>query len=804
MAAETDSSIPTQASWTEAERLAAIDSFGILDTPREPEYDEIAQLAARLCDFPIALVNIVDKDRQWFKAEVGWGIRETSLDDSICKHTILQPGVFIVPDTTRDSRFSSMSFVRGEPRIRFYAGALLQTPEGLPVGTMCVLDYKPRVLTEKDIFTLTTLAHQVMIHLQQRRLLRDKTISEARLIASEISYRRLFEAAQDGILILHAETGRVTDVNPFLEELLGFSREEMIGKTVGELSPFKDLVSNRDMLEKLKRDGFVRYQHLPLETKDGRNVAVEFVSNTYQAGDGKVIQCNIRDITLRKRDEQKIEEQADLLDKARDAIVVRDLEGKILFWNRGAERIYGWSRQDVLGGYVGGLVYTDPQQFEKINALTLSAGEWTGEMEHLTKDRREITTEARWTLIRDQEGNPKSILAIDTDVTEKKRIEAQFMRAQRMESIGTLAGGIAHDLNNILAPIMMSVQVLKTISDHPQAQAILETVEVSAKRGADIVRQVLSFARGLEGERIEVQPKHLLHDLEIIIKETFPKDIQQQFSTPADTWTILGDPTQVHQILLNLCVNARDAMPNGGSLVIDTENCVLDEHYAAMNAGAKAGRYVKFSVSDSGFGIPPNLIDKIFEPFFTTKALNQGTGLGLSTVMAIVKSHEGIIHVYSEPGKGTTFNVYLPAMAVSSDLESEQFEQVNLPRGNGETILIVDDEVSIVTITSQTLEAFGYRVLTATDGAEAVAVYAEQLNQIALVITDMMMPIMDGSATIRALARINPAVKIIAASGLNVSGGLSKPPGQVTKHFLLKPYTASALLKVVRSTLDET
>ena len=804
MAAEIDPSIPSQASWTEAERLAAIDSFGILDTPREPEYDELVQLAARLCDFPIALVNIVDKDRQWFKAEVGWGIRETSLDDSICKHTLLQPGVFIVPDTTRDSRFSSMSFVRGEPRIRFYAGALLQTPEGLPVGTMCVLDYKPRVLTEKDIFTLTTLAHQVMIHLQQRRLLRDKTISEARLIASEISYRRLFEAAQDGILILHAETGRVTDVNPFLEELLGFSREEMIGKTVGELSPFKDLVSNRDMLEKLKRDGFVRYQHLPLETKDGRNVAVEFVSNTYQAGDGKVIQCNIRDITVRKRDEQKIEEQADLLDKARDAIVVRDLEGKILFWNRGAERIYGWSRQDVLGGYVGGLVYTDPQQFEKINALTLSAGEWTGEMEHLTKDRRAITTEARWTLIRDQEGNPKSILAIDTDVTEKKRIEAQFMRAQRMESIGTLAGGIAHDLNNILAPIMMSVEVLKTISDHPQAQAILETVEVSAKRGADIVRQVLSFARGLEGERIEVQPKHLLHDLEIIIKETFPKDIQQQFSIPADTWTILGDPTQVHQILLNLCVNARDAMPNGGSLVVDTENCVLDEHYAAMNAGAKAGRYVKFSVSDSGFGIPPNLIDKIFEPFFTTKALNQGTGLGLSTVMAIVKSHEGIIHVYSEPGKGTTFNVYLPAMAVSSDLESEQFEQVNLPRGNGETILIVDDEASIVTITSQTLEAFGYRVLTATDGAEAVAVYAEQLNQIALVITDMMMPIMDGSATIRALARINPAVKIIAASGLNVSGGLSKPPGQVTKHFLLKPYTASALLKVVRSTLDET
>ncbi len=220
-----------------------------------------------------------------------------------------------------------------------------------------------------------------------------------------------------------------------------------------------------------------------------------------------------------------------------------------------------------------------------------------------------------------------------------------------MESIGTLAGGIAHDLNNILTPILMSIGILKTMSDKPEARSILDTIQVSARRGADIVRQVLSFARGLEGERIEVQPKHLLKDLESIIKDTFPKDIQLQFSIPCDTWTILGDPTQIHQVLLNLCVNARDAMPNGGSLSVSIENCVLDEQYVAMNLQAKVGRYVKISVTDSGTGMPSDLLDKIFEPFFTTKKLNEGTGLGLSTVLAIVKSHDGVINVYSEPAR---------------------------------------------------------------------------------------------------------------------------------------------------------
>jgi CheY-like chemotaxis protein len=295
----------------------------------------------------------------------------------------------------------------------------------------------------------------------------------------------------------------------------------------------------------------------------------------------------------------------------------------------------------------------------------------------------------------------------------------------------------------------------------------------------------------------------LLKDIEAIIRDTFPKNIQQELVLPDDPWTILGDPTLLHQILLNLCVNARDAMPNGGKLSLKVENSVLDQQYAAMNTEAKPGRYVLISVTDTGMGIPPGILDKIFEPFFTTKEVGKGTGLGLSTVIGIVKSHEGVINVYSEVGKGTTFRVYLPALEHASEGQKTQTQRLSLPRGNGEMVLIVDDEASVLTITSQTLQAFGYRVLTATDGAEAVAVYAKHQNDIAVVLTDMMMPVMDGPATIRALARINPAVKIIAASGLNANGEVIKASEANIKHFLTKPYTAGTLLKGLRMILEK-
>ena len=751
------------------------------------------------------------------------------------------------------------------------------------------------------------------------------------LNASEVKYRRLFEAAQDGILILELDSGRITDVNPFLCNLLEFTADELIGRTVGEISPFKDILGNKATLLELQTVGYIRYNDIPLETKGGRRIAVEFVCNVYEAGEELVIQCNIRDITKQRaaerqlvllgecvanlndivvvtdarpveepgprilmvnrafertmgytaaeavgrsprflqgpktdqkvlaeikaalseakqirrrlinytkggaevhldidivpifdatgictqfaateRDitenvkaEERLAEQAGFLDKARDAILVRDLNGKILYWNQGAERIYGWTREEAVGQTSGDLLFLDPKKFREQNRTILGTGEWIGPSQHVTKDRRVLTMDLSCTLIRDSDGNPKSVLKIGTDITERKKVEAQLLRAQRMESIGTLAGGIAHDLNNILTPIMMSIGVLRSEVNTAETREILDTIDSSARRGAEIIKQVLSFARGVEGEPVEIQPRPIVAELAGIIKHTFPKDIRLQFHVADQISTIIADPTQFHQVLLNLCVNARDAMPNGGVLIITAKDIVLGEEFMALNPGAKAGRYVMLTVTDTGSGIPTEIKDRIFEPFFTTKDLSKGTGLGLSTVLAIVKSHHGIINVYSELGRGTTFNLYLPAKAFALCPSKDAPAVDTLPRGNGEVVLIVDDEPSILTMTSRTLQKFGYSTLTATDGADAVAVFAEHREEISVVIADMMMPVMDGRAMILALKRIDPLVKIIAVSGLVHSGGVVGSFGVSAKRSLFKPFTAEALLGVVKDVLDE-
>jgi nitrogen-specific signal transduction histidine kinase len=385
-------------------------------------------------------------------------------------------------------------------------------------------------------------------------------------------------------------------------------------------------------------------------------------------------------------------------------------------------------------------------------------------------------------------------------VTEEKRLAAQFLRAQRMESIGTLAGGIAHDLNNVLAPIMMAIEVLRSKISDPGGQRILTTIETSAKRGADIVRQVLAFGRGVKGDRILVQLKHVINEVVKIAGETFPKSIEIKTDIPRDLWTVSADPTQMHQVLLNLLVNARDAMPKGGTLTISAENIKLDESYSPMHPEAKPGAHVSIVITDTGTGIPTDIREKIFEPFFTTKEIGMGTGLGLSTTLAIVKSHAGFINLESELGHGTTFSVYIPATGTASSVAAA-IEETDLPMGNGELILVIDDESAIREITRETLESYGYKVLSASDGAEGVAAFAENKKKIKAVITDIMMPVMDGTAAILALRKINPDVKIIATSGMTSKGQITPPLDSNVQAFLTKPYTAEKLLKALAATL---
>jgi PAS domain S-box-containing protein len=510
----------------------------------------------------------------------------------------------------------------------------------------------------------------------------------------------------------------------------------------------------------------------------------------------------LQDITERRKNEARTRR---LMDSNVQGVIFWGAEGEINEANDAFLQLVGYTREDLKAGRVSWKAMTpaeyaaaDEQALREIAEKRICT---PYQKEYIGKNGRRIPVLIGSAAFDD---SPNEGVCFVLDLSDQKRLEQQFLRAQRMESIGTLAGGIAHDLNNILAPIMMAVQVLKMKTTEPQMKTMLETIEVSSKRGADIVRQVLSFARGLQGERVEVQPVHLLKDIETIIRDTFPKNIRRDVFFPDGAWTILGDPTQLHQILLNLCVNARDAMPHGGNLSITVENALLDNQYVAMNVQAKAGRYVMINVTDSGEGIPAEILDKIFDPFFTTKEVGKGTGLGLSTVMAIVKSHGGFVNVYSEVGRGTSFKVYLPALETAAKRQKDTVSLATLPRGNGERILIVDDEASILTITTQTLEAFGYKTMTANDGAEAIAIYAQHRNKIALIITDMAMPVMDGPATIRALLKVNPAAKIIAATGLKTEGSEAKALNSGVKHFLSKPYTASTLLKTLRAVLDET
>ncbi|MGJ5629414.1 PAS domain S-box protein [Nostoc sp. CALU 1950] len=391
--------------------------------------------------------------------------------------------------------------------------------------------------------------------------------------------------------------------------------------------------------------------------------------------DGTLIHLALtRDVTQQKQAEQKIREQAALLDVSTDAIVVRNIRNQILFWNKGAQSLYGWKAEEVLGKNVLQLLYKEiSPQLEDAYLTVMNTGEWRGELHQLTREGKVIIVESRWTLIRHDNGQPKSILSVNTEITQQKQLEAQLLRSQRLESIGTLAGGIAHDLNNILSPILMSVQLLQRKLPDQQSQQILQTLENNVKRGANLLKQVLSFARGIEGKRTIVQIQPLMAEIEQIIAQTFPNSIICQIDIPKNLWYVRGDITQLHQVLINLVINARDAMPNGGILRIAAENLVIGEHSAQINIDAKVGSYIAIVVTDTGMGMSSEVQERIFEPFFTTKEVGKGTGLGLSTVLGIIKNHGGFVNVYSQVGRGTQFTVYLPA-STSRDTHSLSLE----------------------------------------------------------------------------------------------------------------------------------
>ena len=634
----------------------------------------------------------------------------------------------------------------------------------------------------------------------------------ADLSYSELRYRRLFEAARDGIIIVDPATRQIVDVNPFLANLLGYTCEDLIGKELFEIGLLKDEAASQAAFRELRASGYIRYEDLPLETKGGRRVNVEFVSNLYQEGDREVIQCNVRDISARKLADAALrqsEERFKLVARAvSDVIWDWNLVTDQLWWSDGFTTTFGYSGDEIGPGLESWTSRIHPDELHRVvdglhQAVDSGAESWAAEYRFRCKAGSYAFVQDRGYILRDPSGKGIRMVGGMRDLTEEKGRASHQLRAQRMESIGTLAGGIAHDLNNVLTPIMMSIELLRSdADDDPVRGKILDTIQSSCGRGAALLRQVLAFARGVDGQRVAIRAQNLIDDLKGMIRETLPRNITIVTDLPDGLWPLTGDPSQLHQVLLNLVVNARDAMPDGGTLTVAVSNVTLDAHCADTRPEAKAGPYSLLRVTDTGEGIPPEIRERIFEPFFTTKEVGKGTGLGLATVHAIVKSHGGFVTVESEVGFGTTFKVYLPAKPAQLAAETARPKPADPPRGRNELVLVVDDEASIRDISKQTLETFGYRVITAGDGAEAVALYAKQARQIGVVIIDGMMPIMDGPAAIRALMRINPSVRIISASGLGQTEDIVQSTSGGATDFLPKPYLAETLLKRIREVLD--
>jgi PAS domain S-box-containing protein len=628
---------------------------------------------------------------------------------------------------------------------------------------------------------------------------------------TEERYKKMLTLSPDALFV--NVDGIVTFVNKaFCDMMRASEPSQLIGRSaLGMSDPayLDTLLERRRMLA----DGV---SVPPIEIKflrlDGTRVDVEVTSVAFDFKGHKEVQVIARDISVRMRAVavlRESEERFKLVARAvSDVVWDWNLAANSLWWNDGFLTTFGYAADDIKPSVETwtARIHADDRArvAESIErAIESNADSWMSEYRFQRKDGSFACVHDQAFILRNESTKAVRVVGGMRDMTEQIKMEAQFLRAQRMESIGTLAGGIAHDLNNVLAPILMGIELLKQdVSNDPRRSKILETINVSCRRGADLVRQVLSFARGDEQRRVAIRLESLIDDVKAIITQTFPRNIRISVEIADGLWRLTGDPTQLHQVLLNLVVNARDSMPHGGTLVLSASNFTVDAQFAATSHGAKTGAFVLLEVADGGCGIPPEVRDRIFEPFFTTKPVGKGTGLGLATVHTVVKSHGGFLAVESEMERGTTFKVYLPADAVIGKVDSAQPFNAEIPRGRNELVMVVDDEVSIRDITQQTLETFGYRVVTANDGAAAVAIYAKQANEVTLVITDMMMPIMDGAATIHVLKCINPSVRIIAASGLELAENMAKATGAGVFDFLHKPFTAQALLGKVREVID--
>ena len=675
---------------------------------------------------------------------------------------------------------------------------------GVIRGVLRAYSSEPQFFRREELALLEEASADIAFALDALMREAERRLAEARA-AAERRFSDTMIDSMPGVLYFYDEAGRFLRWNRNFARVSGHANEEIARMRPLDFIAPEDRVRVRDRIDEVFERGESAVEAC-FYTKEARSIPYFFTGRRVEFEGRRCLVGVGIDITERRRAEEALRGSEErfraTFEQAAVGIAHVSPEGRFRWVNDQLCEITGYPREQLVEMTFSELTAPEDRAESEAAHRAMLAGERdnaTSEKRYRRKDGGIVWVSVVLKLLRDAAGRPDYFVVVAADIGERKRFEQQFLRAQRLESIGTLAGGIAHDLNNLLAPIMMGVEMLRLRGLRTEDVAVVDTVERSARRAASLVRQVLSFARGVEGARARLDMREVLRETEAFVTGSFPRNIVWRAEVAPDLWPVVGDATQLNQVLLNLCVNARDAMPGGGRLSLRAFNVVLDGSRADARRGETTGRHVALEVVDEGCGISAELRERIFEPFFTTKAPGKGTGLGLSTVLGIVRGHGGRVELDSAPGKGSVFRIFLPAIQEKAEAGGTKAAPERPRAGAGELILVVDDESSLLEVTRQMLVAFGYRVATASEGAEAVALFTRRHSEIAAVVADLRLPGMEGTELVAALRGIDPAVPVIGVGGQSdPAPGGENMPGVI----LPKPFAADTLLSALGRVLE--
>ena len=786
--------------------------LGLIDYAAGHSADQVMQRAldeiGAIVESPIGFFHFVEADGKTLSLQQ-WSTRTRQ---EFCRaearerhYPIDQAGVWA--DCVRERRpvvhndYASLPNKKGMPEGHARLVRELVVPVMRQGQVLAVLGVgnKPVDYTEKDVETVNFLADVTWEIGNRRRAQEARRDSEKR-------YRRLFEAAGDGIVMVDAVAGQVLEVNPALLELLGCDREALVGRALWDIASFKSIAASADAFSALMEQRVIHRHQLTLATAAGAAIEVELVGTIYPVDHHRVLQCNVRDLSERKQAERERERLLAALEQAGEMILITDPEGNIEYVNPAFERTTGYLLSEVCGRNPRLLQSgeQDPAFYQDMWATISAGGIWTGRLVNRRKDGAQFTEQATISPVVDATGRVLNYVAVKRDITEHLKLEAQYRQAQKMESVARLAGGVAHDYNNMLTVIIgYSEMAMAKVAADEGLQGDLKQILGAARRSADITRQLLAFARKQTISPEVLDLNAAVNGVLKMLRRLIGEDLDLSWQPARQLEPIKIDPAQIDQILANLCVNARDAIAGVGKISIETAQVTLDAAYCAEHAGCVPGDYALLSVSDNGSGMDRESLERIFEPFFTTKAAGRGTGLGLATVYGIVKQNNGFISVYSEPGQGSTFKIYLPTQVTSEAAGVRAETPVEMPLGRGETILVVEDEPLIRELAEEMLTRLGYGVLVAGSPDEALQRLSEPARRIDLLMTDVVMPGMNGRDLAERLRRDLPDLKTLFMSGYTADVIARRGVLDQGVHFVQKPFTLRDLAVKVHAALTE-